>query len=330
VASLEPSRAANADGRCYVCIDAHRSDDDRPYIFVTEDFGESWKPIMTNLPEFGSSRVLREDITNPNVLYCGTEFGLWASVNRGTSWANINNNLPTVAVHEVAQPTTASEIVVATHGRSVWVVDVNSLRQMPERTLRAGNEERKLNPLKDEVTLFEPAPVVRWKLDGGRGFPYSRDVRKFYGTNPELGASLDYMLNKPAKAVTLKVSDVNGKVVRDFRTAPTEVGFHSLRWNLSGGGGFGGGGGGGGRFGGGGGAVVPAGGYRVTLTVDGKEYTQALVVENDPKADPKAIISFNQFGPGGEEGEEGGDEVMETTEAKDARDIVPFIPKAKD
>ena len=89
---------------------------------------------MNNLPSFGSTRVLREDITNPNVLYCGTEFGIWASINRGASWANINGNLPTVAVHEVAQPTTASEIVVATHGRSVWVVDVNSLRQMPERT----------------------------------------------------------------------------------------------------------------------------------------------------------------------------------------------------
>jgi photosystem II stability/assembly factor-like uncharacterized protein len=331
VSSIEPSRAAGADGRCYVCIDGHRSDDDRPYIFVTEDFGQSWKPIMSNLPSFGSTRVLREDIVNQSVLYCGTEFGIWASLNRGASWANINGNLPTVAVHEVAQPTTASEIVVATHGRSVWVVDVNSIRQMPERTLRAGNEEKKVDPLKDEVTLFEPAPVVRWKLDGGRGFPYSREIRKFYGTNPELGASLEYMLTKPAKSVSLKVTDVNGKAVREFRTAPTEAGFHSLRWNLSGGGGgggFGGGGGGGGRFGGGGGAVVPAGGYRVTLTVDGKEYAQALIVENDPKADPKAIISFDQFVPGGEDEDDG--EILEELRDGEKVTIVPFIPKAKD
>jgi hypothetical protein len=309
-----------------VCIDAHRSDDDRPYIFVTEDFGQSWKPIMNNLPSFGSTRVLREDITNPNVLYCGTEFGIWSSLNRGASWANINNNLPTVAVHEVAQPTTASEIVVATHGRSVWVVDVNSIRQMPERTIRVGNDDKKIDPLKDAVTLFEPAPVVRWKLYGGRGFPYSREVRKFYGTNPELGASLDYLLTKPAKSATLRVTDVNGKVVREFRTAPTEAGFHSLRWNLSGGGGGGGGrfGGGGGGGGGAGGGVVPAGGYRVTLTVDGKDYAQALVVENDPKADPKAIISFDQTVPGGEE--EGDD--LEVAAVKAA--IVPFIPKARD
>ena len=287
VASLEPSKSV--DGRCYACLDAHRSDDDKPYLYVTEDFGQTWKPIVNNLPAFGSTRVLREDITNASVLYCGTEFGIWTSVNRGASWTNINGNLPTVAVHEIAQPTTASEIVVATHGRSIWVVDVNSIRQMPEHTLRVGNVDKKVDPLKDAVTLFAPAPVVRWKIEGGREFPYSRDVRKFYGTNPTLGASLDYMLTKPAKSVTLKVSDVNGTVVREFRAASGEVGYHSTRWNLSG---QGGGGGGGFGRGGGGGAAVPAGGYRVTLTVDGKDYTQALVVENDPEGRPQGHHQF--------------------------------------
>ena len=90
---------AEQDGRRPVLrrLDAHRSDDDKPYLYVTEDFGQTWKPIMANLPAFGSTRVLREDITNPNMLYCGTEFGIWVSVNRGQSWAKINNNLPTVA-----------------------------------------------------------------------------------------------------------------------------------------------------------------------------------------------------------------------------------------
>jgi hypothetical protein len=89
-------------GPGYVCLDAHRSDDDKPYLFVTEDFGETWKPITANLPEFGSTRCLREDITNPDLLYCGTEFGIWVSLNRGKAWTKLNNNLPTVAVHEVA------------------------------------------------------------------------------------------------------------------------------------------------------------------------------------------------------------------------------------
>ena len=101
------------------------------------------------------------------------------------------------------------------------------------------------------------------------------------------------MLTKPAKAVTLKVSDVNGTVVREFRTASGEVGYHRTHWNLSG---QGGGGGGGFGRGGGGGAAVPAGGYRVTLTVDGKDYTQALVVENDPRPTPRrSSVSISRF-----------------------------------
>ncbi|MFO0824095.1 MAG: PDZ domain-containing protein [Gemmataceae bacterium] len=274
VSSIEPSKTV--EGRCYVCLDAHRSDDDKPYLFVTEDFGATWKSLNGNLPEFGSTRVLREDIVNPSVLYCGTEFGIWVSVNRGVSWANVNNNLPTVAVHEVAQPTTASEIVVGTHGRSIWILDVASIRQMSVRKEVVGKDEKTIDPLKESVTLFAPAPATRWKLEAGRESPYSKDLRKFYGTNPPMGATLDYMLGKQAKAVSLKVTDAAGTLVREFRTPPTDVGFHRLQWNLSGPKG-----------------TVPAGNYRVTLTVDGKEFTQVLTVENDLKADPKAIISFD-------------------------------------
>ena len=274
VASIEPSRAV--EGRCYVVLDAHRSDDDKPYVFATEDFGATWKSITANLPAFGSTRVLREDYTNPNLLYLGTEFGVWVSINRGTSWTRINNNLPTVPVHEVAQPTTASEIVVATHGRSVWIVDVASLRQLPARTDGTGAEAVTYDPLKDAVTLFTPAPAVRWKIDGGRGLNmYSQEARKFYGTNPERRATIEYLLKAPAKALTVKITDAAGKPVFDFRTAvETSAGFHRLNWSLN-------------RIGGG---AVPAGTYRVVLNADGKEYAQAIVVENDPNADPRALV----------------------------------------
>ncbi len=295
VSAIEPGRTV--DGRCYVCIDAHRSNDDKPYLFVTEDFGQSWKSLTGTLPAFGSTRVLREDYTNPNLLYCGTEFGIWVSVNRGVAWTRVNNNLPTVAVHEVAQPTTASEIVVATHGRSLWVLDVASLRQMSIRTEKIDDREKTIDPLTSPVTFFTPAAVVRWKLETGREFPYSKDVRKFYGTNPAHGANFEYMLTRPAAKASLKVTDVNGTVVREFDPAPAEEGFHRQTWNLSG------------RNG-----IVPAGGYKVTLTVDGKEYSQALLVENDPKADPKAVITFDHKVPGTEE---------------DDLDIFPFIPKLR-
>jgi photosystem II stability/assembly factor-like uncharacterized protein len=99
VATIEPSRGA--DGRAYVAFDAHRSDDDNPYIYVTEDFGQTWKSLRGNLPT-GSTRVLREDVINTNLLYLGTEFAAYASTNRGATWTRLNNNLPTVAVHELA------------------------------------------------------------------------------------------------------------------------------------------------------------------------------------------------------------------------------------
>jgi photosystem II stability/assembly factor-like uncharacterized protein len=301
VAAIEPSRAK--DGRCYVCLDGHRSDDDRPYLFVTEDFGQTWQPITANLPAFGSTRVIREDAVNPEVLYAGTEFGAWVTVNRGKGWARLNNNLPTVAVHEFAQPTTANEIVAATHGRSLWVLDVTAVRQMAPRTEKAAGGEKALDPLKDPVTLFAPAPAVRWKLGAGGESPYSASVRKFYGQNPDRRAALEYALARPAKELSLKVVDVTGQTVRTFGNAPKEAGFHRQGWDLTR---AGGGGPGGQRLG----AVVPAGAYRVVLTVDGKEYSQPIVVENDPNADPKAVITAGTGFP--EEGEagdgEGGDE----------------------
>ena len=154
VASIEPSRYV--EGRAYVAFDAHRSNDDEPYVYVTEDFGQTWKSIRANLPR-GSSRVCREDIQNQNILYVGTEFAAYVSANRGASWTKLNSNLPTVAVHEFAQHPTAGEIVVATHGRSLWVLDVTALRQMTPEVLKA------------KAHLYGPNTVVKWQMEPGRG-----------------------------------------------------------------------------------------------------------------------------------------------------------------
>ena len=154
-ATLEASRFAV--GRCYAAFDGHRSDDDRPHVFVTEDFGQSWKSLGEKLPPFGSTRCLREDVDNTNLLYCGTEFGIFASLNRGESWTKLNNNLPTVAVHEIAVHPTAGEIVAATHGRSLWVLDVTALRQMAAESLKA------------TAKLYRPNVVTYWKSEPERG-----------------------------------------------------------------------------------------------------------------------------------------------------------------
>jgi S1-C subfamily serine protease/photosystem II stability/assembly factor-like uncharacterized protein len=282
VASIEGCRTK--DGRAYVCLDAHRSDDDKPYLFVTEDYGETWKSIVNNLPAFGSSRVLRQDIKNPDVLYCGTEFGAWVSINRGASWAKMGGNLPTVAVHEFAQPTVADEVVIATHGRSIWVMDITTIRQF------------KPEVLKEKVTLFAPTNAVKWRpIPSSGDSPNTVVTRKFIGQNPPRGVFVDYQLGEAAKAVSLKIVDATGKPVREFTNAPKAAGFHRVSWAVNRGTGeaipspAAGGRGGRGGFTGAGGAPVLAGQYRVSLTVDGKEFSQMVTVENDPNAPAGAI-----------------------------------------
>ena len=173
VASIEPSRYV--EGRAYVAFDAHRSNDDEPYVFVTEDFGQTWKPIRANLP-VGSTRVCREDIHNHDMLYVGTEFAAWVSADRGESWTKLNNNLPTVAVHEFAQHPTSGEIVAATHGRSLWVLDVAPLRQMTAEALKA------------KAYLYQPNTVLNYRPEGGHEGGLSPSERKFAGQNPPRGA----------------------------------------------------------------------------------------------------------------------------------------------
>ncbi len=303
VASIEASKYA--DGRAYVCFDAHRSDDDKPYLFVTEDFGETFKPITGNLPAFGSSRCLCEDIQNQNVLYCGTEFAAYASVNRGASWTKINGNLPTVAVHEFAQHPLTGELIAATHGRSLWIVDITPIRQMSA------------DVLKEKAHLYAPALAVRWRTEANRSM-FAGAERHFVGQNAPRGVDCYYSLGQKAQKVEFAVLDYAGQVVRKLEVK-TEPGLHKAHWDLArlpnapaagagGGGGRGGRGGGGGGFGGFAfGAQAGPGTYRLLLTVDGKEYSQPIHVEADPTA-PAQLISA---------AEQGNDEVNRPDEDED-------------
>lgn len=265
VSSIEPSRYVEA--RCYATFDAHRSNDDEPYVYVTEDYGQTWKSLRANLPS-GSTRVLREDLENSSLLFLGTEFAAWVSTNRGASWTRLNNNLPTVAVHEFAIHPTAGEMVAATHGRSLWVLDITPLRGMTVDALKAPGY------------LYPPNTVVRWRSESERNSPYGVGARRFVGQNPPAGAQIYYSLTKKAAKVELKVVDYLGKTVMELGTRK-EPGLHRITWPLlrssakpaagSVPAGFMPPG-----------SQVPPGMYRVVLTVDGQEYTQGIKVEADP------------------------------------------------
>lgn len=214
VATIEASRYA--PGRVYVCLDGHRSNDDDPYVLVSEDFGDTWRSIRSNLP-WGSSRCLREDPVNANMLYVGTEFAAWVSLDRGANWLSLNTNLPTVAIHEIAIHPTNGEIVAATHGRSLWACDISALREL------------KPQHLTNQIALMTPQEVIRWRSEPNRG----RTNRRFVSQNPPSGAQFWYSLPTPAKSVVLKIEDVDGRTIRSLNGS-TEPGLHRLSWNLVG------------------------------------------------------------------------------------------------
>ena len=261
-------------GRVYVTCDGHRSNDDQPYLFVSEDYGQSWRSLRANLPDsIGSTRVIREDLKNQNVLYLGTEFSIWISVDRGASWTKLNSNLPTVAVHEIAIHPTAGEIVAATHGRSLWILDVSALRQISAESIAA------------DAYLYSPQPAIKWQSEPQRG---SSGTREFTGELPPDGASIYYSLARDAGSVSIRVTDIEGKTIRELEGDPA-AGLHCIQWDLrrtprqSRGAARGGGRGGRSRtsrFRGGG--IVEAGKYLITLSVDDTELKQVLEVEDDP------------------------------------------------
>lgn len=216
--------------------------------------------------------MLREDLANPEVLYLGTEFGVWTSVTRGGSWTRINNNLPTVAVHELAQHPTSGELIAATHGRSIWACEIAAIRQVKPETLKA------------KATLFEPVAGVRWRSAPSRG----DTNRRFVAQNPPSGTAISYALTERADKISLQIFDYEGKLVR---TLPTrrEPGLHRVPWDLarnpqSRPGAVSTGQTGGRSRGGSFGSRVPAseGTYKVVLNVDGAELTTGVRVLPDP------------------------------------------------
>ncbi len=269
VSSLEASRFEK--GRCFITLDGHRSNDDEPYVFMTEDYGTTWKSIRANLPtSAGTTRVIREDLENENLLYLGCEFSAWVSVDRGRSWTRIGGGLPTVAVHEFALHPTMGEVVAGTHGRSLWVADVSALRQMTKKNLSA------------KFTLMQPKEVIRWQNGKSRG---ESGTRRFVGEAAPRNPSIVFALGRKARSVSMEVSDINGNVVKTFESVPTTQGVHALEWNTRSGN----------RNRRSRGRALSVGNYLITLKVDGDTQTKTLRVIQDPETPLDAVAEDEEL-----------------------------------
>jgi hypothetical protein len=250
-----------------VSVDGHRDDDLKPYLFVTRDYGQTWTSIVGDLPDFGNIQVVREDPKNRNLLYVGTEFGLYVSLDGGKKWPKFMNNLPTARVDDILVHPRDSDLIVATHARGIWIADDISPLQQTTSTPPS------------EPLLFDVRPAGAYLSDRQSGQQVGGQ-KVFVGENPARGAVLNYYLPAAASGdVTLAIADATGRVVRTL-DGTKNAGVNRVMWNLTAtppagqGGGVG-------RGGFGGGTPVDPGTYLVTLTADGKTVRKPVQVLQD-------------------------------------------------
>jgi len=208
-------------GTCYVTFDGHRSDDFHPYVFKTADYGKTWTNVTGNLPDGQSVYVIREDPKNKKLLFLGTEFGAFFSRDGGANWSRLNLNMPTVAVHDLLIQPRANDLIAATHGRGLWILDdITPLRDATDSVLD-----------KDAYLFDVNKPGTRW-LTIERG-GYGRGDLYFKGENPPDGAVIHiYLKAKPEKPVTLEISDPMGSVKTTYALDSAEPGITRIAWDL--------------------------------------------------------------------------------------------------
>ena len=185
-------------GTAYVAVNRYQLDDLHPYIFATSDYGKTWKRIDAGIGANEFVRVVREDPVRKGMLYAATERGVWISFDDGGHWQRLQRNLPPVPVHDLVVKD--NDLVVATHGRSFWILDdVSLLRTLaPEITSSA-------------VHLFPPAPA--WNINWGGAQP---QLGQPAGQNPPSGAIIDYWVKSADQKVTIELFDGAGKSIKTF------------------------------------------------------------------------------------------------------------------
>ncbi len=298
VSRVTPSRFR--EGRAYVAKDGHRSDQFDAWIFRTDDYGRTWTKISDGLPAGNPIYVVTEDPRNPELLYVGSEFAAFVSVDGGRSWGRLGEGLPTVAVHDLVVHPRDGDVIAATHGRSIWILDdVSALQQLTPEVQAA------------DAHLFSAKTATKWK---GISRGATRGHKLFMGRNPltieqeppgnspvELvnSAALHFWLRtEPAEPVKIRVATLDGarsvdheleahrgvnRWFWDLRWAPSPeevAAFEERMARLRE------------QFGGQipgffgsqrpEGAIADAGTYRVTLTVDGRSVVGTVTVRDDP------------------------------------------------
>jgi photosystem II stability/assembly factor-like uncharacterized protein len=300
-------------GTAYAAINSFRLDDLRAHIYRTRDFGKTWTEITKGIPDGGASNVLREDPVRKGLLFAGTEGAVYVSFNDGDDWQSLQLNLPHTSMRDLAIH--GNDLIVATHGRSFWILDdITPLRQLNAEVT------------KESFHLFAPQTAIRFRWNRNPDTPLPPEFPA--GKNPPDGAILDYVLASSTKnPVTIEILDEQGRLVRRYSSTdkaesmqkiasehpipmywvrPTQIlsaeaGMHRFVWDMH--------------------YAPPESlehefpisaiyrdtvkyplgaralpeNYTVKLTVDGKSYTQPLVVKMDPRITTSLADLRKQF-----------------------------------
>jgi len=314
ISIIEPS--PHDPATAYVAATRYKLDDSRPYLLKTTDYGATWTSITGDLPDDAFTRVIREDPNRAGLLYVGTETGLFVSFDDGRHWETLTGNFPVVPVYDLVVK--GVELVVATHGRSFWILDdLTPLHQLSDQV---GDTSVQLSDQLGDalVHLFKPRPTYRLRLPSRRAaedephpglVEYARVdaslVSKLDGTlldagaNPPAGMQIIWYLREaPDDEVSLDILDQQGQLVRSFCSASVDgqpplvvrIGLNRHVWNM--------------RRAGAvrvledgslkpwhreDGPLVLPGQYQVRLTVGDREFTQTFDILPDPRLGDRTV-----------------------------------------
>jgi photosystem II stability/assembly factor-like uncharacterized protein len=266
-------------GTAYLAVNRYQLDDFRPYIFRTTDYGRSWQSIAAGIPDRSFVRVVREDPTRKDLLYAGTETGVFYSPDAGGRWRSLQLNLPAVAITDLTLKN--GDLVAATQGRAFWILD--DVAPLAELVATSA----------DTTQLFTPRDAVRARRAGFGRAPAGM------GQNPPAGAMITYRLPS-AQAVRLEILGATGSVVKGFSSTdrnglPSTEGVHRFVWDMR----YPDADGieGGTSLAGGNlrGPIAVPGTYQVRLTAGGQTYTKPLRILADPRSEATAADLQKQF-----------------------------------
>lgn len=266
----------------YVSVDFHESDDNRPYVFKTHDSGANWENISSGLPPSDPVHVVREDPDRKGLLVAGTDTGLFYSLNDGASWEALTAGFPTTPVYDLKFQPHTHDLVVATHGRGMFVLDdISALEQMKPATIGA------------DFQLFAIQPAFRSSLFNRYGRSSSTHAAEFSAENRPLGAFVQYWVRQEGQSAEaqqssaeITITDPQGDLVRKLK-GPAHPGINRVVWDLS--------------YGPpprprflnqtvtseisptAGGPPVPPGIYKLVVKLGGETQTRSIEVSSDPR-----------------------------------------------